>query len=387
MTTNRIMLESKLSLPTLPQNILLELHKSLCNPVDYRKSGLSLNHIIGCPNDCLYCVRHIFRAYSLRQPHAILSDNEAVRCLLENHYFRAHVTPLQLLNRATDPFLPAVKEHTHAVLRALDSEGFRNVVTVITRCPVTEEDCCRLNSLQNLRVALFVSYSGIEDKRIERFDKSISAKSLKIAFTNALKYRVILYWRPIIQGINDEPEQLASVLALGGYAHAIVFTGLIYRSSIKRNFDQQKVDPPYNRSARRKTLPQETEIKVLNAYKERAKDVSPLFRKTSCAVSYVFGTPDYNAHYCVGEMCDICPDKQVEICKDAFQTPTHEEIMDRLSDIGKESTPFRVTKDAILINIGDQDRHFLQHQLRFQVQNPKLPHTPGHHGRSNIGWE
>ena len=28
--------------------------------VEYRKSGLSLNHIQGCPLDCAYCIRHTY---------------------------------------------------------------------------------------------------------------------------------------------------------------------------------------------------------------------------------------------------------------------------------------------------------------------------------------
>lgn len=387
MTANLKLPELKLNLPHIPQNTLLALEKSLRNPIDYRKSGLSLNHIIGCPNDCIYCVRHIFQAYSLRQPHAIMSDDDILRCLLKSRYFSPHVTPLQLLNRATDPFLPSVKEHTHSVLKALDSEGFRNILTLITRCSVNEEDCHRLNSLRNLRVALFVTYSGIDDVRIERFNKSISAKSLKVAYANALKYRVILYWRPIIQGINDTPGQIDDVLSLGCDAHATVFTGLMYRSAIKKLFKQERIDLPYSHIARRKILPRITESKVLNAYKERKRKISPLFRKTSCAVSYVFGIPDYNAHHCVGDMCDICPDGQREICKNNYLVPTNEEIVCCLSIIGKEKTPFHLRKDALLIDLGDQDRHFLQHQLRFHVQNPKLPHVPGRHGRSNIGWD
>ena len=36
---------------------------SLKDVVDYRKSGLSLNHIVGCPLDCGYCVRHLFQNF------------------------------------------------------------------------------------------------------------------------------------------------------------------------------------------------------------------------------------------------------------------------------------------------------------------------------------
>jgi hypothetical protein len=34
--------------------------------VGYRKSGLSLNHIIGCPLDCGYCVRHFWDNFEVK---------------------------------------------------------------------------------------------------------------------------------------------------------------------------------------------------------------------------------------------------------------------------------------------------------------------------------
>gem|GEM_PF-2994505 len=36
------------------------LDPALLEVVRYRKSGLSVNWIIGCPLDCGYCVRHLF---------------------------------------------------------------------------------------------------------------------------------------------------------------------------------------------------------------------------------------------------------------------------------------------------------------------------------------
>jgi hypothetical protein len=39
-------------------------------------------------------------------------DAEAVEQLVSHRYFQAHVTPVQVLNRATDPFLPSVRPHT-----------------------------------------------------------------------------------------------------------------------------------------------------------------------------------------------------------------------------------------------------------------------------------
>ena len=48
-------------------------------------------------------------------------------------YCQRYVTPVQVFNRATDPFLPKVKGHTFAAMEDLDARGLRNHVLVITR--------------------------------------------------------------------------------------------------------------------------------------------------------------------------------------------------------------------------------------------------------------
>ena len=45
-------------LPLLSTQARAQLDPYMSLIVGYRKSGLSLNHIIGCPLDCGYCVRH-----------------------------------------------------------------------------------------------------------------------------------------------------------------------------------------------------------------------------------------------------------------------------------------------------------------------------------------
>ncbi len=49
---------------------------------------------------------------------------------------------------------------------------------------------------------------------------------------------------------------------------------------------------PYDSTARRKIVPETLEQRVLEAFAGSAS----LFRKTSCAVSYAHGLPDYNGH-------------------------------------------------------------------------------------------
>jgi hypothetical protein len=96
------------------------LRPELKEVIEYRKSGLSVNHVVGCPLDCGYCVRHLFDNFEMKVPRALMTDAEAAAMLFEHRYFQPHVTPIQLFNRATDPMLPPVKPHTFEMLRLLD---------------------------------------------------------------------------------------------------------------------------------------------------------------------------------------------------------------------------------------------------------------------------
>ena len=53
--------------------------------VEYRKSGLSLNHIQGCPLDCAYCIRHTYGLWDQRTPKALMTDARAVDICRQAH--------------------------------------------------------------------------------------------------------------------------------------------------------------------------------------------------------------------------------------------------------------------------------------------------------------
>jgi hypothetical protein len=63
--------------------------------VEYRKSGLSLNHIRGCPLDCAYCIQHTYGLWDQRQPQALMSDAEATELLVSRQpgYGRRRQSP------------------------------------------------------------------------------------------------------------------------------------------------------------------------------------------------------------------------------------------------------------------------------------------------------
>lgn len=355
--------------------------------VEYRKSGLSLNHIQGCPLDCAYCIRHTYDLWDQRQPRALISDAEAVDQLTTHRYFQAHVTPVQLFNRATDPFLPAVRPHTLAVLNDLDQRGLRNHVLVITRHAMKPEDAERLNRLGNLKVTLLFTYSGIEDTRIEPYPSQVAADSLKLmSGATPRRYRTVLYWRPLVPGLNDSDEHLDAAYGLHQRADATVFTGLFYRDQIAAYYRANGLPEPYDDTARRKIVPETLERRILSAFTGSAS----LFRKTSCAVSYAHGLPDYNGHVGIRELCDICPLSQLDLCRKAHRVPTREQLHEAARPL-PEARNLRVVgiseRAAIVSGLADeQPRYYLQHALGFQVHDVRHPHTVKRHGRADIGW-
>lgn len=371
------------NLPELSAEERAGTEPALLHVIENRKSGLSLNHIVGCPLDCAYCVRHLFGNFAMKRPHMLMSDAEAVRTLLSHPYFCPDRTPIQVFNRATDPFLPNVKPHTFRVLELLATEGIRNHVLLITRFRVTEADAKRLNEFTPLRVTLLVTYSGANDRAIEPLGSTPAIRSLMTAYRAAEQYRVILYWRPLIAGVNDSDAHIARALRLSASAHATVFTGLFYRDQIRDHFQANGVAEPYAETARRKILTQDTEDRILAAF---APTEVALFRKTSCAVAYVHKAPDYNGHYGIRTICDICPSAQLARCADAFRVPTRAAVDKLAGDVGTR-TPYIIDDGAIRFDgLGEQQRYYMQHTLGFQVHDRGYPHHRGRHGRAETGW-
>lgn len=356
----------------------------LLDVIEYRKSGLSLNWIVGCPLDCGYCVRHLFDNFEMKVPRALMSDEEAADLLTSHRYFRPHVTPIQLLNRATDPMLPRVKPHIFEMLRLLDARGLTNHVLVITRWRIEPEDCAVLNSITNLKVTVLVTHSGIDDPRIEPVDSGIAARSLATAFEYADRYRVVLYWRPIVPGLNDSDTHLRRGLELSHYAHATVFTGLFFKDQIRDYYRTNGLPEPYSEGARRKVFPETLEKRILDAAKT-CRAGSPLFRKTSCAVAFAHGAADYNGHYGIRELCDICPVAQVRRCAQAWQQPDPRQVAELAAELGGRLVAVH-DRAVVVAGLDEQRRYFMQHGHRYQVHDIDKPHHHRRHGRADLGW-
>ena len=274
------------------------------------------------------------------------------------------------------------------MLADLDDRGLRNHVLVITRHRMKPSDADRLNQLVNLKVTLLFTHSGIDDKRIEPYPSQVATDSLKLmSAPGRRRYRTILYWRPLVPGLNDSDEHLARAYALSRLADAPVFTGLFYRDQIARYYRASGLPEPYAATARRKVVPETLEQRVLGAFAGSAS----LFRKTSCAVSYAHGLPDYNGHYGIRELCDICPAGQVSLCRSAHRVPSADQIY-QMARALPETEGIQVVdiseRAAVVSGLGDeQPRYYLQHALGFQMHDVRHPHHVHRHGRADTGWD
>ena len=116
-----------------------------------------------------------------------------------------------------------------------------------------------------------------------------------------------------------------------------------------------------------------------------------VFRKTSCAVAYAHGLPDYNGHYGIRELCDICPLGPLALCADAHRAPTPEQIHQiaaRLPEAAGLAVMSVTERAAVVAGLEtEQPRYYLQHALGFQIHDARHPHHQHRHGRADTGWK
>jgi hypothetical protein len=107
-------------------------------------------------------------------------------------------------------------------------------------------------------------------------------------------------------------------------------------------------------------------------------------------VSYAHELPDYNGHYGIRELCDICPLAQVQRCAVAHAVP--DEAAVRRVAARVPGTPdfdvVDISQQAVIVEgLDEQPRYHLQHSLGFQIHDARHPHIQRRHGRAEIGWQ
>lgn len=341
-------------------------------PITLSKSFLVLTSIAGCRNDCVYCYKHGWDIKNKFKPERLFETKDILNDLKEHKYFNPNI-PLAINNSAADPFQEGVTETTFELLDGLESMRLKNIVALITKEYLSEEMIGRLESYKHIRPIIFVSYAFLPQK----FEKVVNDRRMEsIRNISRSKLKKVLYYRPIISGVNDSEKIASEIVKLGE-----TYFDCIVRSSLKADVNTIEymakkgifLDPRQDiglniHDSLKKMLP-ETRERVDGVL---AKSSIPYFKKTSCAISYLFNEPDYNTHWIRKEIyCSRnCPEAQQSRClMQSTKKPSDKEVKRLLKRL-KLKVRYKTHKDRITIessNVFYSDVKFLRKALKFPV--------------------
>jgi hypothetical protein len=66
---------------------------------------------------------------------------------------------------------------------------------------------------------------------------------------------------------------------------------------------------------------------------------------------------DYNGHYGIRELCDICPARQLHRCANAWRRPDQTRVQELAAALGATAVPV-ITNRAIIVEGLDEQRRY-----------------------------
>lgn len=334
----------------------------------YHDSWISLDPVVGCPYDCRYCVLQL--AGRTRQvPTVVCAPSHVLDRLEASRYFVRGKTVLSYGN-TTDAFFGKNVAYTLAFLGELEARGIDNPIAIPTKSPVTQEVADQIRSLRHPRVLVYLSYSGLPDTLERGVERSCIERSFKVLSATGIP--TIHFWRPLVPLNTSDKEIRDRLRYVSGYANASVAVGLKYTPELRRAFAE---DPRLrvegnNLKEYGEWLPSHVEERLWRIARGEFPGY-PIFRHTSCSVSYVLGVPDYNATVYRPDVCrkSTCPDFQRRICERAARKPSAGDVALLLDRLGLD-VPFTIHDYEIAIDaeLTQQDYVFLLHNLNYPIR-------------------
>jgi DNA repair photolyase len=281
--------------------------------VEHTTSWLTVNPVVGCPLECAYCFRHHWSAPD--KVHEVYTPQEVAAALESHREFHPHVTPLAINVSSTDAFLPAVRRSTVDCLMEFERRQWRNIVGLITKCEITDSDASIIANLSFIRPIVFVSLALIP-REIEPVPVAPRLRTMQRLRNHNIP--VILYYRPIVAGWNDSADTMRRVLGIAAeYANAICYGGLHLSPEIVAQLQARNITFPISSGPfHEKEISSDIGARLEALHHELGLEL-PLYKHTSCAVSYCFSMENYNklARYPDRNCTASCPTHQQALCR------------------------------------------------------------------------
>jgi hypothetical protein len=125
--------------------------------------------------------------------------------------------------------------------------------------------------------------------------------------------------RPVVfNGFSHHPEAVSDRLELAALPSAVSLTRRLVEAHLRKWHLEEMTDTAA-------LVASELVTNAISAWRDSGI-TTPLFRKTSCGVSAAHQVADYNGHWGVRELCDICPASQARRCCAAHAQPTGQQF-------------------------------------------------------------
>lgn len=191
-----------------------------------------------------------------------------------------------------DPLLQI--DNTIKYLKELEKSNHKGPVVIVTKGDFSKFPDVHFDLDLHFAFSTFGVDSKYDGSSMQRFKNNL--EQIKKRKNN---YRYSIEFRPICYNINDSFESFDAVLSLAKkYGLAVGYSGLQGKPSSVKIWEERGIElKPYpGHSFGHKKI---IDDKVVELLEMMAKQYNvPIFRKTSCLISYVHGYDrDYNAHY------------------------------------------------------------------------------------------
>ncbi len=312
--------------------------------LNYLKSSISISSYDGCTIGCKYCILSVLgdRAHVKK-----IADEEKLVSELLGFKLYTNEIPISI-NNQTDPFLNReVFFSTIKILEIMANKKMENPILIITKGYLDDEQIKFLSKF-HLNILILYTFSGLSEAIENRNEKRQIETMEKLSKLSNIK--LINYYRPVIEGINSNEEVIKHVATIvTKYCKASIISGIRINSYLKNVLTDFKIQIPEKYDPDHKVLLPETYQNIKSIFK-KIDDAYPVFKKTSCGVSYMLGRPDYNGHsarihycspkcisypICIGNnkigFCDSdCPN--YEICKKESEKQITKEMFQKELD-------------------------------------------------------
>jgi hypothetical protein len=185
-------------------------------------------------------------------------------------------------------------DSTIEYLKLLEASGHTAPVLIITKGRLSTFDLPPFN----LDLHFAFSTFGIKHP-YDAYSHERLVQNIEIFEKRGYKYRKSIEFRPVCYGINDSRETIEGVFKIAAdHQMAIGYSGLQGIPEVVKYWEENNITlfpyPGFTFGHKKSISPE-----VQRIFSEMSIKYSvPIFRKTSCLISYVHGMPrDYNAHY------------------------------------------------------------------------------------------